>query len=340
MSSDQEERINNSVYSQNEKFVSFMAQTFKKIPIMKNVFILFLCFCLVSCNRNDDDMEIPTNFSRKITITVNGEHFEVAENKKKYIGGNTNCNGIFVSTVVSNGSKEYRLDFQLLKNGELMRVKCLEVPAYKLYLTPDFNPKSTFQISDFHYDEATNDVKFSFTGTLYRENEINSQNTKTIHGTVDIKSFEVIDCALPFYQNISYNSTDFSFNTIHDSRTKNETTLEQNHYFHSNNGYRLTLKTHDDLWKLPTGTYPFDETSTPDRVLLEKHIGNRVATQPQTSYPNDWENLKTIGNFTIDTKEIVNSNKKISGKITMSVYQGNQKIAEINNMSYTAGSFE
>ncbi|GEM_PF-2430251 len=310
---------------------------------MKNLFVLFLFFIISQSCRNNDS-EISTEISREIKITINGERFNFTDKKDgELISGSTECNSIFIYTTVANNSKKYRLNFQLLKNGELIRVQCWEVLAsgmHKLFMTSDFNPKSSFQISDFHYDEVTNDIKFGFAGTLYLENEPNSQNTKTITGSIDIKSFEKTYCSLPFYQNITYNSTDFNFNTIHSNRNKNEVTLVQNHNFYSNNGYKLTLEIHNDLWSLSTGTYHFNETSNSNLVQLEKYVGDIVATQIQTINVNDWENLKTVGYFTIDTKEIINSNKKISGKITMSVYRENQRIFEINNMQYITGSFE
>ncbi len=310
---------------------------------MKNLFILVLFFIILQSCRNDDS-EIANDISRDMRVTVNGEHFETFDKKNgELISGNTNCNSIFIYTTVSNNSKKYRINFQLLKNGELVRLQCWEVQisgVYKLFMTPDFNPKSSFQISDFHYNEATNDIKFGFAGTLYLENEPQSQNTKKITGSIDIKSFEKVDCSLPFYQNITYDSNDFDFNTIHSNRNKNEVTLVQYHNFYSNNGYKLTLDAHNDLWSFSTGTYNFNETSNTDRIRLEKYIGDVVATQMQTINANDWESLETVGYFTIDTKEIINSSKKIIGKITMSVYKENQKIFEINNMQYTTGSFE
>lgn len=311
---------------------------------MKNLFILLLFLIIPQSCRNDDP-EIPNDISRKMQVTINGEYFEVFGNEDStLIFGNTNCNVISIFTFISNNSKKYKVNFLLLKSGELVRVQCSDIPlttgVQKLFMTPDFNPKSSFQISNFHYNETTNDVKFSFSGTLYLEEELNSKNTKTITGNVDVKSLKNTDCSLPFYQDITYNSDGFNFNTISNARIKNEVTLVQNHHFYSNNGYKLTLNTQGDLWNLPTGVYHFNETSNSDHINLEKYIGDIVATQTQTFNAKDWESLKTTGYFTIDTKEIINSSKKISGKITMSVYQENQQIFEINNMQYTTGSFE
>lgn len=309
---------------------------------MKNLFVLILFLIIQSCK--DGGTEMLDDISSKLNVTINGEHFQTSDKKSgELITGNTDCNSIFIYTIVSNNSKKYRINFELLKNGELIRVQCLEFPVTgvnKLFMTQDFNPKASFQISDFHYSEVTNDIKFGFTGTLYLENEPQSQNTKKITGNIDIKSFEKAVCSLPFYQSITYDSSDFDFNTIHSNRNKNEVILVQNHNFYSNNGYKLTLNLRDDPWNLSTGTYQFNETSSSNRVQLEKYIGDIVATQTQTINENDWESLETVGYFTIDTKEIINSSKKIIGKITMSVYKENQKIFEINNMQYTTGSFE
>jgi hypothetical protein len=335
----------NTTYStpKTNVLIIYSILTKQKVFVMKNLFILVLFFIILQSCRNDGS-EISDDISREIKVMVNGERFETSDKKNgELISGNTDCNTIFISAIVSNNSKKYRINFQLLKNGELIRMQCWEVAmsgVNKLFMTPDFNPRSSFQISDFHYDEVTNYIKFGFAGTLYLEDEPNSQNTKTITGNIDIRSFEKVNCSLPFYQDITYKSNDFNFNTIHGNRSKNEVTLVQNHNFYSNNGYKLTLEAHDDLWSLPTGTYHFNEMSNSDRVQLEKYIGDIVATQTQTINANDWENLKTIGYFTIDAKEIINSNKKISGKITMSVYQENQQIFEIKNMQYTTGSFE
>lgn len=314
---------------------------------MKNIklltFFVIFSILLTSCNDNDDN--ITPAFTKTLRVSVNNSDFHISDVQDGYlISGNTNCGSIYIFATLESDEKSYKLGFELLKNGELKRLKCWEKPKspglFKLYLTPDFEPKSSVEITDYRYDPANNDISFNFNGTLYLEDKVNTSDTKEISGSIEINAFKSIDCSITYLQNIAFNTSDFQFNTIYSSRSKYKNYSFTNHKFISNNGYVLNLIPENDLWEMPIGTYNFDVVSSTNKVYLKKYIGNLVATQLQTYKEEDWELLDTSGYFTIDNKEQSGSDKNISGTINMNVSLNNQPLFNISNMKYNTASVE
>jgi len=315
---------------------------------MKNIRFLFLYIfistLLVSCQDDDGD-DVPTQeFAETLNVRVDGLDFNIGVNQDNYlISGNTNCNKIFIYTILKNEEKYYKLNFELLKNGELKKVECWEAPeslgAFKLYLTPDFKPASSVEITNFSYDPATNDIRFGFEGTLYLENEVNTSNTKEISGSIELDSFRSIDCSLTHSQRIEYNSSSFQFNTIYARKTEYAGTLTE-YQFISNNGYILNLISENNLWEMPIGTYNFDTTPSINKISLKKYKGSLIATQLMLFEEEDWELLDVSGYFTIDTKEAVGIQRKTSGRIHINVSLNNQSLFNITDMEYHITSSE
>lgn len=316
----------------------------KEIKI--SFYLVFIALLCINCSNDDDGL---SDITSQMQVKIDGDTFDVTDTYDGYlISGNTNCDYIHIVTRVHTNQnpniERYDISFNLLKNGEIKRIEVLEIPKNnginKLYLTLDFNPKSTVQITNFSYNDRTNDVSFDFSATLFLDNQPNSQNRKTIEGNIDLKSFKDIECQLDFIQSIYYQSANFQFNTIRSIQSNQANSTSQKHSFYSNNGYRIIFKTNDDLWNYEIGNYSFNQNSNVDYVSLEKYIGEPIATQLEIINDNDWEKFECEGYFTIGNKDLVNSSKVISGKMNVNAWQDNQLVFEISNMEFFTGSFE
>ncbi len=306
----------------------------------KTLFILVLILTFLSCDKNNDDSN-NQEITRRVSLTLDGTAYEISDSNDGYIiSGNTNCQEIYINIEIDNNDTFYELEFTLLKNGAIKRVSCLERPSYIWHLTPNFDVKSAIEITNFQYDETNNDVKFNFNGVLYKENEGNTNNIKEISGSFDLGSFRRIDCSVPFFQDISFSSNEFEFNTIQSRMTENLITLKQDHEFYSNNGYKLTIKTNDDLWNFPVGTYNFNENSIDNYIELKKYMGDIIATQTLDEFAEEWVDYQVNGSFTVDVKETVDSSKMITGTMNFEVLQGSEQLFQVSNLLYTTGSFD
>ncbi|WP_340065768.1 hypothetical protein [Ascidiimonas aurantiaca] len=310
---------------------------------IRSLFFIFFSTLLVNCGADDD---VSTQeFQETLNVRVGTSDFYIGEGEDDHlITGNTNCNKIFIHTLLKNEEKEYRLSFELLKNGELKKVECWEasenLTPFKLYLTPNFKPASSVEITNFSYAPATNDIRFGFEGTLYLENEVNTSKTKEISGFIELNSFRSIDCALTYLQSIEYNSSSFKFNSIYTSRMEYPETLLTDYQFVSNNGYILNLISENDLWEMPIGTYNFDMTSSINKVTLKEYKGSLLATQAGLYNEEDWELLDVSGHFTIDNKEESGIERKTSGKINVNVSLHDQLLFNISDMEYHTTSYK
>jgi hypothetical protein len=70
-----------------------------------------------------------------------------------------------------SGKLAWEVEFKLSQYGHPISVRYLEKnPNYGhglVFLPPNFNPMSTFRISDFHYDSTTGEISFSYEGTVF-----------------------------------------------------------------------------------------------------------------------------------------------------------------------------
>lgn len=292
------------------------------------------------------DENISPDYTKMMSVSIDSEDFNISDiQDSRLISGNTNCNSIGIFTILENDSKLYRLNFHLLKNGELKKVEVWEISKeltgnIKLYLTPAFIPKSSFEITDFYYDTESNDISFGFNGTLYLENEKGTSDLKKLNGLIELESFQSKDCSMSYLQNIQYNQLEFQFNTIGSGRSKYTDKPSQDHTFASNNGYRLKLVSQKDLWNMEIGSYSFSSKTDENKILLSEYVGDLFATQLPLYKEEEWRALETLGSFTIDQKEQSGLDKNISGIINMIVSFNGETLFTISNMEYNTGSFE
>lgn len=304
---------------------------------IKTLLVLIITI-LYGCSNNEDSVQGVLN-TNSIDVKVENTSYKI---NKEDVGGNENCNSIFISSSYKiNNNIKFLLNFSLLKNGELSDVRFDEFDitsggsVAKNFFTPEFNPIATMEIKNFIYNPNENYVYFEFEGTVHEENNV--VNKRQLSGTVEVKNLKKVNCTAENYK-IEYLNNEMKFNTIDYFRLKNSLSTNQTHTYFSNNGFKLNIKSVDDFWNLPLSTINFNEIASNNKVEFLQYIGPLVSSQAVILNPQDWKIFETRGNFTIEEKIIENGFKTIKGTINMEVlYQGNL-IYTINNMNYSTGS--
>ena len=277
--------------------------------------LIFTALCF-SCN-NDDVGPVIDN---QMNIDVDGEAYASINEK---IGGNENCNQLYVSTSYYDENKIYfTVDFSFSKEGQLMRVMYGEYTLpmttsqiKKIFVTPNFNPLSTFDISEFYYNANTGEVKFNFAGTVYYESD--NKVVRNISGEIKIKSLRTTECIVS-NTGLSYSSNDLNLFSISNNRTKysDET---QTHRFFSNNGYVVYMHLSGDLWNYPVGEIEFNEEDLQDKVVFTKAVGAIAADQLQNINSQIWKIYATSGKIIVENKYVEYNQKVISGKLLLTI---------------------
>lgn len=158
-----------------------------------NFLILILLTSFYSCTDDADD----PSADKLVNITIDDKVYKPLNEN---IGGNENCDNLYVYVShTDNTTIDFTINFSVSKTGELLEVMYGEYTAplnvsqtKKMFLTPNFNPLSSFTISDFFYDETSGNVKFAFNGTVYYERD--NKIVREISGAVVLKSIPSIVC--------------------------------------------------------------------------------------------------------------------------------------------------
>jgi hypothetical protein len=232
----------------------------------------------------------------------------------------------------------YVIIFNIAKDGELNRVEYRErlpegtTGRIYFFLTPYFNPVGSMTISNFRYDEVTNDIYFEFSGTVYRED--NNTITREVRGIVDAKNHLDIPCSIEMpLIDMSYNSDNFNFNSFFGSRSI-FSNGSQRHRFFSNNGYRADFFSDSNLGDFTVGNYTLLENNTSLFLDIYQYNGPLQATQDPTINSLDWTNYKTRGNFVISEKIETSQEMRIKGYLDIEVLDQSQVIYTIDRMDF------
>ena len=308
---------------------------FCKFEFMKNLYILLILSLagVISCD-DQNDFEPPVEITNSANVTVDGFERSFINNE---ITGNTNCNMIYVT--VSNFHEDeyagYELDFDISKQGDLIRVEYLERTGESgripFYLTHAFDPISTMNISDFMYDESSNDLSFNFSGTIFNETDNSIQ--REINGTIDVENHKEFECSIGLLTRMAYESNEFTFKDTY-IRTSTYPNGSQRHIFYSNNGYRLEFNLNQQLGNLELGTYPIVENNLPAFINLFKYTGPLIATQSPTIVNSDWNEYQTSGTFTTTDKIEIDGGLKVKGYFDLDVIENNEVIFKIDRMEF------
>jgi hypothetical protein len=267
--------------------------------------------------------------------------------------GNENCENVFVTThnlATENiaGAGEYwsgklawEVEFKLSQYGHPISVRYLEKnPNYGhglVFLPPNFNPMSTFRISDFHYDSTTGEISFSYEGTVFydRDNTV----TREIQGSVYIESSRSIECEYGV-TGLYYTSDELNLFSETLSRTK-YSTGRQTHRFITPDGYRIYLWTLGDLWNYPLGEemefVPNDYTK--DWVEFAE-VDRLFAAQVPSVDQVPWKEYETSGTIVLENKYIENGDPMISGKMYLTIRDEGKQLYYLDGVSFRTGSWE
>ncbi len=306
-----------------------------KIKFLSIIFLLLF----ISCEYNNDtiEKEIITN---ELIINVNGNDFKSYNEK---IGGNENCNILNINTNYFEKDKyNFTIKFEISKEGELLEVKFEEykyplVSGVKkqVYLTPNFNPLQTFQISKFFYDENSRNINFDFEGTVFFEDD--NSISKEVKGKIKIENFKTEPCAVTKH-NLRYNKNNFKLFSNSSKIGKNSNGT-QTRDFYTNNGYHLTMQLSQDIWNYTSDTLIFDENQPLDRVIFKELIGPLKADQIKKTTQTDWKNYKTTGKIIIQEKYKEKGMNMIKGSIDLIAKENGEIKYNLSGIEFRTGSF-
>lgn len=304
----------------------------------KSYLLLLLLLLASSCN--NDDLEDEVIIINSMNVNVDGEdYYAINEN----VGGNENCGNLYVSTGYhKENERQFHLSIGISNTGQLLSVLYEEYgnpdtsEPTKIFLTPNYNPLATFNISDFNYDVISGDLSFRFYGTVFFEQENNL--TRELSGNINIKSLSSIDCSVAKAR-ISYFSENLNLFSYRNSITE-YSNYTQLHKFYSNNGYILDINTNQDFWNLPLGTILFNENSTQNKVFLMKKQDDFISNQLATINEHTWLEYDTRGEIIIENKFSENGYKIIIGKLNLELLENGDLIHTLNGIDFRTRSLQ
>lgn len=303
-----------------------------RFKIFSIVSILFSLSC------GTDDTVLNPVIESKMEINVDGIEY-TSINEEVY--GSENCQKLYVN---ANYYKKNVINlsvyFTLSKDGNLLGVRYEERPIsgsgiIKIFLTPNFNPLSSFNISNFHYNPTTGEVSFNFNGTVFYEND--NDVAKSISGKYKIHTLKNIECTVPD-TGIYYDGEDIKLASYtHDiTRYNNQA---QEHRFFSNNGFAIYLHLTKDLSLYPSGEIIFNENDTIDSVAFKQIIGPIIANQMQNCKDHEWKEYETSGNIQIENTYIEKGEKMVSGTLNILVKDHEHVVYALNGIEFKTLSF-
>jgi len=299
------------------------------------IFRLFIfSFLTLTISCSEDEIPADIEVINQATIVVDGKESVIINDQ---ITGNTNCDKIFlrINRFLDDENNGYDLSFDISKQGDLMDAEYLERTGLSgripLYLSHSFDPISTMHISNFSYDESTNDIYFEFSGTVF--NEIDNTIKRSITGTVDIKNHKDIECSIGLLNKMEYKSNELTFKDRY-LQTRRFQNGAQKHIFYSNNGFRLEFDLNQQIGTLELGTYPIVENNFPAFVNLFEYVGPLIAIQSPTIVNADWKKYQTRGTFTITDKIDIDGGVKVKGYLNLDVIENYEVIYTIDGMEF------
>jgi len=339
-----------------------MAFFYSKIKqIMKSIsFKFILCFlfiCLMSCTEVTEQPPRPVEISREMTVVIDGKVFEYQESYEPFshLNGNTHCNTIFVNTILEPyGEEGYsdkednyaRFEFDFNKFGHLEDAKLWESPpgsgSFKHFVSARLNPEKYLKISDYNYNPITNDISFSFEGTLFRQEQGTSDTLRTISGHITMESMLDLECNQELDRKyIKYESDSFNFYSNWSRVGRVNESLDYFYYFRSSYGFSLSIMNENDLWDYPVGTsFNFNENSQTNKIFLNEYVGHPLPIMNQGPSEFFWKNYTTSGNYEILEKIEIGTQKVIVGEINMDVFENDQFLFSIQNMTFSTEAYE
>lgn len=302
---------------------------------LKKIFFFTLFIFLFGCvDKKDFDL----NDLKDLNFSINGR---VVSFPKSAVSSNENCDMIFISIdFIDKGRIGHRIDLNLTKHGDLKEV-FYAVTDYasnndfnrsktKTYLSLNFYPVSTFGITNFSYNYDLGKLSFDFEGRLFEE--FNYADFTELSGSISLQNIEKNPCSFIPHR-LEYRSENFNFISI-DSHTIGFSNGLQNHWFSSNNGYRILFTTSHDLWNSQLGQIYFDETTQADYVKLKKYIGPFLADQRKVINSDEWYTYESTGIIIIEKLYIENKRKVMEGRIDFVAKSNDLVIHEVRGMKF------
>ncbi|HLS29481.1 MAG TPA: hypothetical protein VK021_01350 [Flavobacteriaceae bacterium] len=309
---------------------------------MKTIFtskIFFIASFLWLTGCSTDDTALEPQVENKLEINIDQSEY-ISINEEVY--GNENCEKLYVNANYYDQNEiNFSIYFTISKDGNLLRVRYDEKPQSgseitKNFLTPNFNPLSTFNISNFHYNSTTGEVKFNFSGKVFYDND--NEIARNISGKYRVNTLINTECSVP-NTGLYYDSEDLKLVSYSIDITKhiNHT---QTHKFFSNNGFAIYLHVAQDLWFYPLGEITINENNSTDSVAFKQAIGPIIADQVQNINDQEWKDYETSGKIIIENKYIEKNKKMISGKLNLLIKDNGQEVYSLNGIEFKTLSLE
>lgn len=297
-----------------------------QIKIITTLILMFSI--LVSCSSDNE-----VNIENQLTINVDGIDYE-SINEKIY--GNENCDVLFLTASYDDKEIDFTIEFEISKEGQIRSFSYREFNPeqsssfFQMYLLPNFNPTSAFNISDFYYNEVEGQVKFNFNGTVYYEHDNSIE--RDLSGEISINSLKSVECSVA-KTGLYYNSEEISLYSYYNNLIE-DSNGNQTHRFFSNNGFAVYLYASSNLWDYPLGEIVFNENDVTDKVEFKQFIEPIKADQTQNFDLQQWKNFDTSGEIIIEDKYTENDQQVIKGKLNLLIKDNGNEVYILNNIEF------
>ncbi|MCH7413541.1 hypothetical protein MM213_08605 [Belliella sp. R4-6] len=310
--------------------------------MIKIKFYKLLVFCsfvtFLACTDKD---ELEPVIENQAVLKIDGDDFNVVNNN---VVANENCEHLFVNVSYRDENKiRFNLKFDFTHDGDLRKVWYDELILplgsnrnIDIFLTPNFDPTSTFEISNFSYNKETGSLYFNFSGTIFFERDNTIQ--KNVSGELNVKSVLDTDCGVA-ETGVFYSSDILNLYTISSGASKSHDDQSQRHQYFLSYGYSITFSLSGDLWDFPIDEIVFGEDQELDRIDFRKAIGTKVANQSGPPY-QEWKDFETSGKIIIENRYTEIGEKRISGKLNLLVKDKGEVIYKLDGIAFKTYSFE
>ncbi len=276
--------------------------------------LVLLMIIAVSCKDGGDEV-----VHNQMELAYDGNRVELINDE---VWANENCGFVYASaSTASRGENldaHFRIEFSLTTQGRINEILFFDhADQNRVYKSAYYKPAEVFFIENFIMDGTT--LRFDFEGELYSEN-LNS-TPKYIEGSYENTEFRYVNCSYePWVVQANINGGKYQQVSAYGSSSELETVWTSL----SDDGFRFSIISGDELKDMPLGTYSFSRNDLLDRVILETYSGPFTAWL--TTSTDVWEQYEYEGELHIDQQ-----NTQTIGRFKLKAFKGDEVIYEVTD---------
>lgn len=282
---------------------------------MNRYFILPFLFLTVGCNT---EIEPEIVNEKVMELHVEGENFTFTNEE---FSANENCEHIFISAS-DNGN--FRIRIELKTSGHIKDIHFYDFSNHNAYYrTVDFNSSEVFFIKNYNFSPPNRTLSFDFSGMLLNMN--NEKDRKIITGKINIDNLDNVSCSFQ-PRKITANINQSPYNMV--DYIGRSTSSESNWLSISNDGFKISIITGEELSEMSKGIYPFSKNDSINIVKIEKYIGPYKVTPLKIFLEEEWESFQYEGELIIE-EQISNHFAVTKGSFKIKASRNNEVVYDV-----------